>query len=141
MSNKSPHTELITKTLQALADLQTVRDAGCPHEVRIEHIHTLKYPEDFDDSYRTLDEAREDAINGIQATITDIMGWWATETATERYSVQPAGDGTWVVRLHGNYMPVSVGHDTPLAAHLAVLRAIAEQLNIVGDTSHEKDTP
>jgi hypothetical protein len=108
-----------TNLPQILADLEYVKGRGCPITVlpstreAITNKHTVVF---------------RSVVADLQWVIMEIMGWWATETKTERYSVQPAGDGTWVVRLYGSYMPVSSRHRTPFAAHAAVLREIVEAL-------------
>jgi hypothetical protein len=102
---------------QILADLEYVKGRGCP--LQISNHARLWLGSGVGGGVQR---------NEVQATIMEIMGWWARETQ-QIHNVEPCWLNTskWRIRLESDLMD-EPRCDTPFAAHAAVLRAIVEAL-------------
>ena len=104
---------------QALADLQTVRDEGCPARFSAHTRHWLSK------GGVGCSLSRHE----VQSTITDIMGWAAVKHGIlSRLTTGELGGSPryyWELSVPG--VPNAIGSaNTPFAAHAAILRAIRE---------------
>ena len=119
---------------QALADLQTVRDAGWEGDTLSP---AMWIADVFTRNYTNPTLVRL-ASQDLQATITKIMGWAGDKHRfiCEVGNFPERGYRYQVFRSRDGFFDSDIA-PTPLAAHLAVLRAIAGVLE--GTTQLERD--
>jgi hypothetical protein len=116
---------------QILADLETVKAAGCPHSVVPDTSKAMARAIGFRD-WGTARLYYRRARADLQATITEIMGWFCRERQVY-IKVEVFHDGSFgfVMESTTEHVIAESGEEafaTPLPAHAAILRAIAETL-------------